>query len=368
MPMQQTPLYHHHEQLGGRLVNFSGWALPVQYRGTLSEHMAVREHAGIFDVSHMGEFEFRGPEALPFLQQITANNVAKLVDGQAQYSLILNERGCIVDDIIVYRYSAEHFLMVVNAGNLDNDWHWVLAHKTGALDVSNISKQTALMALQGPRAELILQPLTPAPLPTIKKFYFAKNTIAGMPVTIARTGYTGSAGFEIFCANGDAGAIWSQILDAGRSKGLEPCGLGARDTLRLEMAYPLHGHDITDKTTPLETNLMWVVKLDKGDFIGRDALLAQQQSGLSRRLVGLLMTDPGIPRTGYPLIAGHKPIGYVTSGTISPMLKKGIALGFVPLDFTAPGTKLSVDIRGSERVAEVVATPFIGAAVTASSS
>lgn len=356
--MKRTPLYHHHEQLGGRMVEFAGWAMPVQYIGTIKEHLAVREKAGIFDVSHMGEFDFLGPDALALLQHLTVNNVAALADGQAQYSMLLNERGGIIDDIIIYRFSADHYLMVVNAGNIDTDWHWVLAHREGDIKITNQSSDTALIALQGVLAESILQPLTEAKLGTLKRFTFVKGTIASASTLIARTGYTGAPGFEIFVPSAQAGTVWQTLLDAGTPRGLLPCGLAARDTLRLEMGYPLHGHDISPKVSPLEARLQWVVKLDKGPFIGRDALVQLQQDGCQRQLVGFRMIDRGIPREGYSIVLDHRPVGYVTSGTISPCLQVGIGMGFVPTTHTAPGTKFAIDIRGTERVAEVVTLPF----------
>lgn len=356
--MKQTPLYHHHEQLDARIVDFAGFAMPIQYSGILKEHTAVRETAGLFDVSHMGEFEVRGPDAEKFIQSITVNDVSKLVDGKAQYSMLLNEQAGIIDDIIVYRRKKDDFLIVVNAGNIDNDWHWTFAHREGDIELKNLSAQFGLIALQGPLAEKILQPLTQTPLSSIKRFHFVEASIAGVPVTIACTGYTGEAGYEIFVASEQAGAIWTTLMTAGEQFGMLPCGLAARDTLRLEMAYPLHGHEITPKITPFEANLDWVVKMDKGNFIGHDALLAQRKSGIHKKLVGLKMIDRGIPREGYPIISGGKPVGYVTSGTMSPSLKLGIALAYVPTEQSALGSRFQIDIRGDERVAEVVSTPF----------
>ncbi|MBI4238303.1 MAG: glycine cleavage system aminomethyltransferase GcvT [Deltaproteobacteria bacterium] len=355
----KTPLYHHHLQLNGRMVEFAGWEMPVQYSGVVAEHLAVRQRAGLFDVSHMGEFSFAGPQALALLQYLTTNDVARLAPGQAHYSLILNEQGGIVDDIIVYRQGPEQFLMVVNAGNLEKDWHWVLAHNTNHADVVNRSRETALLALQGPAAAAILQPLTEISLADLRRFHCAEAHIGSVAVTIARTGYTGSPGFELFCRSADAGTLWQTLLEVGGAHGLMPCGLAARDTLRVEMAYPLHGHEITDKTTPFETRLDWVVKMEKGDFFGREALLKQRAAGINRTLVGLQMVDPGIPRDGYTVLVGGKPIGFVTSGTMSPLLKKGIALAMMGIQHSAVGTKVSVDIRGKERQAEIVATPFV---------
>lgn len=355
---KRTALYVHHEQLGAKFVPFAGWSMPVQYSGTLAEHAAVRERAGLFDVSHMGLFCVEGPDASALLQYLTPNDLARIGDGQAQYSMFLNDTGGVVDDIIIYRERADRFLIVVNAGNLEKDWHWIMAHQRGDVRVTDLSKDTALIALQGPKAQAMLQPLVAGDLATLKRFGFRHDTIAGVPVTVARTGYTGSPGFEMFVPSASAGVAWKALLDAGTSHGILPCGLGARDTLRLEMAYPLHGHEISEKISPLEARLDWVLKLDKPEFIGRDALRTQRDKGLARVLVGLRMTDSGIPRDGYSVVHAHKPVGYVTSGTMSPSLKVGIGLALVPPALSTPGTMLAVDIRGRERAAEVVATPF----------
>jgi aminomethyltransferase len=356
---KESPLYHHHQQLGARMVDFADWKMPIQYdQGTLAEHAAVRNAAGLFDVSHMGEFRFRGPDAAQLLQHLTANDVSALSDGEAQYSLFLNEDGGIIDDIIIYRHTAENFLVVVNAGNLDTDWHWVMAHQTGDVQVTNESHDWALLALQGPKAEAILQPITPQPLSTITRFTFVTAAVSGVVSIIARTGYTGEDGFELFVPAREAGTVWRALLSGGTESELLPCGLAARDTLRLEMAYPLHGHDITAKTSPLETRLGWVVKIGKGDFIGSTPLKALKSAGIARKLVGFRMIDRGIPREGFPIICEGKPKGYVTSGTMSPTLRVGIGLALVPTAYSGEGTKFSIDIRGNERLAEVVKLPF----------
>ncbi|MBI2343096.1 MAG: glycine cleavage system aminomethyltransferase GcvT [Deltaproteobacteria bacterium] len=357
--MKQTPLFHEHTEHDARIVEFAHWAMPVQYpTGTLVEHATVRTAAGLFDVSHMGEFEIAGPGATAFLQKMTVNDVESLAVGDAQYSLLLNEHGGIIDDIIVYCLAVDQYLLVVNAGNAETDWHWLMAHQREDAQLVNRSEEYALLALQGPKADTILQPLTTMPLGTIRRFGIAPTHLHGIPMLLARTGYTGEPGYEMFIPAKDAALIWRTLLAAGKPHGLIPCGLGARDTLRLEMGYPLHGHEITIKTTPWETRLSWVVKLDKGDFIGRDALSAQKAAGWERQLVGFTMVDPGIPRAGYPLITHHKPVGYVTSGTMSPSLRVGIGLGFLPKNIAQPHTKFSVDIRGTERLAEVVQLPF----------
>lgn len=355
---KRTPLYHEHQQAEARLVEFAGYVLPMQYAGILAEHMAVREAVGIFDVSHMGEIECLGADATAMLQSLTPNDVTKLVDGKAQYSMFLNDRGGIIDDIIIYRLAADQYLIVVNAANLDTDWHWLMAHQQGDVVLKNRSDDYALIACQGPSAVKVLASLTDARVAALAPFHCTEAHIAAAHILIGRTGYTGEDGFELFCAPPDAPRIWRALREAGKPHGIQPCGLGARDTLRLEACYRLHGHDMNEQTTPFEAGLDWVVKLDKGEFLGRKALWQQREAGCKRRLVGFQMGDPGIPREGYPIIVNRKPIGYVTSGTMSPLRKIGIGLGYVPPALASIGTKFSVDIRGKERLAEAVATPF----------
>lgn len=358
MSAKRTPCFAQHIRLDAKMVEFAGFEMPIQYAGILQEHHAVREAAGLFDVSHMGEIDVRGAGASAFLQRLTANDVAKLTDGKAQYSLFLNERGGVIDDIIVYRFAANHYLIVVNAANAETDWHWCLGHQEGDVVLKNVSEDYALLALQGPVAETILQPLAVADLRALISFACTKTTVGGVAATVARTGYTGEPGFECLVPAGHAATLWSLLLEKGKPLGLQPCGLGARDTLRLEMGYRLHGHDMTEQTTPFEAGLEWVVKLDKGEFIGRSALVQQRQEGVKRTIVALRMIDPGIPREGFPIVSQRKPVGYVTSGTLSPMLRKGIGLAYVPPPLAALGTKFSIDIRGKERLAEVVNLPF----------
>ncbi|MBI2346976.1 MAG: glycine cleavage system aminomethyltransferase GcvT [Deltaproteobacteria bacterium] len=355
---KRTPLYAQHISLDAKMVEFAGFEMPLEYSGIIDEHHAVRNAAGLFDVSHMSQIECRGRDSALLLQYLTVNDVAALVDGKAHYSLLLNERGGIIDDIIVYRHAADHYLLVVNAGNADTDWHWLLGHQQGDVTLTNRSGTSALLALQGPNAEEILQPGTTSDLKALKSFHSVRTTVQGLPVVIARTGYTGEAGFELSMDGSDSPKCWQWLIDTGSSRGLKPCGLGARDTLRLEMGYRLHGHDMNDKTTPWEAQLGWVVKLGKRDFCGRAALVAQQAEGCKRLLVAFKMVDVGIPRETYPIISQRKPVGYVTSGTHSPSLRKGIGLGYVPPKLAAEGTKFSIDIRGKERLAEVVALPF----------
>ena len=342
------------------MVPFGGWDMPVEYSGLIAEHTAVRTAAGLFDVSHMGQFEVEGEGALAFLQRVTANNVAKLVDGQAQYSALPMPTGCPVDDIIVYRRSERRYLVVVNAANIEKDWNWLLAQKPSGCGLHDLSDQFALLALQGPKAEAILQGLTPIDLKQVAFYHFAEGTVNGAAAIVARTGYTGEDGFEIFVAPDAASALWRRIVEAGQPHGLLPAGLGARDTLRLEARMMLYGNDMDETTTLIEAGLGWIVSLDeaKGDFIGRAVLAGQKANGAPRKLVGFEMTERGIPRHGYPVFLGDEAQGAVTSGTYAPFLKKSIGLCYLPAARAAVGTELAVEIRGRRTAARVVATPF----------
>ena len=355
--MNRTPLYAAHQALGARFVDFGGWEMPVQYTGILDEHQAVRQRAGLFDVSHMGEIELRGRHAIAAAQELTVNDLGRLRDGQAQYSLLCRPSGGVVDDIMVHRLSSERVLLCVNAANTEKDFAWIAEHRNGA-EVINRSAECALLALQGPRATQILTGLTPLPLPQIAPFAFAQGLVCGREALVAHTGYTGEDGWEIYCAPDDARTLWDALLEAGRRFEIRPAGLGARDTLRLERALPLYGHELTDETTPLEAGLSWVVRFTKPSFIGRDALLQQRERGLTRRLVGLMMTAPGIPRQGYPVVHDGVVVGSVTSGTKSPTLGKAIGLSYVASTLGAVGTQLGVDIRGRVINAQVVRLPF----------
>ncbi|MBI2092109.1 MAG: glycine cleavage system aminomethyltransferase GcvT [Deltaproteobacteria bacterium] len=367
--MKHTPLYNEHLKLKARMVEFGGWEMPVIYAGVIAEHLAVREAAGIFDVSHMGEFEFKGPDALSFIQYLTTNDISKIADGQAVYSLLCSEQGTIVDDIIVCRFNPEHILIVVNASNIDKDWDWVTSHKKGNVAITNRSDDFGLIALQGPKAAQILQKCAgAADIPAVKPFYLAKSAVCGIEGCIlARTGYTGEDGFEIFCPSKDTPKIWQALIENGAPLGLKPAGLGARDTLRLEMKYSLYGHEINDKTNPLEASLGWVVKLNKEtDFIGKSAIEKVKAEGIKRKCVGFQMIDPGIPREGYGIFPTHQrtnepsgQIGFVCSGTMSPSLQKAIGTGYVPTEDSKTGSKIYIDIRGNKRLAEVVETPFL---------
>jgi aminomethyltransferase len=354
---RKTPLYEAHRALGARLVDFAGWEMPVQYTSVISEHEAVRNAAGLFDVSHMGEVEFRGPGALESANGLITNDLGRIADGQAVYAGLLNHAGGFVDDVVAYRFSPERILICVNASNRAKDFAWMREH-AGAVKPVDRGDDYAQLALQGPKAITILQPLTPVPLASIGTYHFAEGVVAGVRCIISRTGYTGEDGFELYCPPDGAVALWDALLEGGEADGLRPAGLGARDSLRTEMKYALYGNDIDDLHTPLEAGLGWVVKWDKGDFVGRAALEAQKQEGLSRKLVGFEMREPGIPRHGYPLVGGDKPLGVVTSGTMGPSVKKAIGIGYVPTAMAREGTALEVEIRGRPVKAEVVKTPF----------
>ncbi len=355
--MNRTPLFAIHAALGARFVDFGGWEMPVQYAGIIAEHHAVRQRAGLFDVSHMGEIELRGPHALSACQRLTTNDVGRLRDGQAQYSLLCLPSGGVVDDIIVHRLHAERLLLCVNAANTAKDLAWIVQHRERA-DVIDRSAEFAQLALQGPRATEILTRLTDLPLADIPAFAFREGTVAGCPALVAHTGYTGEDGWEIYCASDRAPMVWNAIMDAGHTAGIAPAGLGARDTLRLERALPLYGHELTDTTTPLEAGLGWVVRFAKGAFLGSEALQRQQAAGVTRRLVGLVMTEPGIARQGYPIAHGQEVAGAVTSGSMSPTLGKAIALGYVASTWREVGTRLNIEIRNRRVGAEVVPLPF----------
>jgi aminomethyltransferase len=354
----RTPLHAAHLRHGARMVEFAGWDMPVQYAGLIEEHEAVRGAVGLFDVSHMGEVVFRGPKALAALQAIFTNDLSKVADGQAQYGCLCRENGGIVDDVVIYRRSAEDLLVCVNAANRQKDFEWLKAHANGA-DVRNESDDWAQVALQGPKALAVLKKLTGIDLDAIKTYRHAPGSVAGITCLIARTGYTGEDGFELFCPSAQAEKLWDALMAAGKPEGIQPAGLGCRDTLRLEMAYRLYGSDMDDDATPLEAGLAWVVKFDKGDFIGRAALQKQKEQGLARKLVGFQLTEPGIARHGHPVVHEGQTVGVVTSGTRSPTLKTSIGLAYVPPALAAEGSALAVEIRGKPVAAVVVKTPFL---------
>ena len=353
--LKKTPLNELHKALGGKMVDFGGWELPVQFTGVIEEHEAVRNDVGLFDVSHMGELTVKGPQALELLQRATCNDVAKLDDGRAHYNGLLYPQGTFVDDILIYQIAPDDFFVVVNASNTDKDFEWLRNHaRDFDADVQNVSANYAQLAVQGPNAEKILQPMTDLNLADIKYYRFAQGNVDGAPSIVSRTGYTGEDGFEVYASPEDGPRIMQKLLDAGA----KPCGLGARDTLRLEAKMALYGNDIDDTTTPIQADLGWIVKLDKGDFAGRDVITKERQEGPRRKLVGFEMVDRGIGRHGYPIVDRNEEIGVVTSGTHSPTLKKAIGLAYLPLDKSAQGTEFTVLIRGKEARARVVPTPF----------
>ncbi len=358
--LRKTPLHAVHLESGAKMVPFGGWDMPVEYSGLIAEHQAVRSAAGLFDVSHMGEFEVSGPGALAFLQRVTANNVAKLSLGQAQYSALPMPSGCPVDDIIVYRRGDERYLVVVNAANIAKDWAWLQSQQPSGCTLGDQSDAFALLALQGPKAEAILQGLTPLDLKAIGFYRFADGAVGGHPAIVARTGYTGEDGFELFVAPAAAAAVWRGLIEAGRPQGLLPAGLGARDTLRLEAKMMLYGNDMDETTTLIEAGLGWIVSFDeaKGEFPGRSVLVEQKAKGAPRKLVGFETTDRGIPRHGYPVFLGDQETGSVTSGSFAPFLQKSIGLAYLPTARAGVGTELSVGIRGRRIGARVVPTPF----------
>jgi aminomethyltransferase len=359
---RKTPLTSAHQRLGAKLIDFGGWLMPVNYRdGIIEEHKATRGAVGVFDVCHMGEIHFRGPRAALAVQRLVTGNVGALTDGRAMYAVACHPNGGIVDDLIVYRVALDHFLIVVNASNIDKD-HRHFVENTGTLcQIDNESDTTALIAFQGPKAEAALTGLTSADLAKLRSFCFLPDhLVAGRAAWIARTGYTGEDGFEIFCSPDDAPAVWDALVEAALGVGGKPVGLGARDTLRLEARLSLYGNDLSDTTTPLEAGLGWVVKFDAGDFIGKEALLLQREAGLARKLVGFEMRDRGIARHGYLIsdVASGAHLGEVTSGTVGPSIGKNIGMGYVPVGYAQPGTRIVIDCRGKPAQAEVVKGPF----------
>ncbi|MEW5927249.1 MAG: glycine cleavage system aminomethyltransferase GcvT [Gemmatimonadota bacterium] len=355
----RTPMHGEHLALSAKMVPFAGYEMPVQYpTGITAEHAAVRTAAGLFDVSHMGEFIVRGERALDFVQHVGSNDASKLEVGQAQYSTLLNDDGKLLDDLLVYRYP-DHYMLVVNGANKDKDWAWVsrYAERFG-VELTDRTEDVALLALQGPRAQAILAKLTDADLDSIKYYRFAEGTVAGVPATLSRTGYTGEDGFELYVDAADGPAVWRAVLEAGAPEGILPAGLGCRDSLRLEMGYALYGNDLDERTSPLEAGLGWVVKLDKGDFVGRDALLRQKEAGIGRKLVGFVLRERGFPRHGYPVSVGGETAGEVTSGVLSPTLGYGIGMAYVPAEVSKPGSEIGIVIRDRAVPAEVVRPPF----------
>jgi aminomethyltransferase len=357
--MKDTALSAIHAALGAKMVPFAGYNMPVSYQGINLEHQTVREKVGVFDVSHMGEFFVTGPNALSLIQRVCSNDASKLEDGQAQYSCFPNEDGGVVDDLIVYRIAAEKWLLVVNASNIDKDWAWINSHNTMEATLENSSDHYSLLAIQGPKAIQAMQSLTQENLSAIKFYTFKINTFAGVEnVIISATGYTGSGGFEIYCKNTQVAKIWTKVLEAGADWGIQPIGLAARDTLRLEMGYCLYGNDIDDTTSPLEAGLGWITKFNK-DFINSESLKKQKEIGVSKTLVGFELSQRGIPRQGYAIVdAQGNSIGRVTSGTMSPSMGKGIGLGYVPMALKEVGSQIHIQIRNKIVPAMVVKLPF----------
>lgn len=361
--LKKTPLNSAHRQLGGRMVDFGGWDMPVQYpAGTIEEHLRTRTRAGLFDVSHMGEIDIRGREAIAFVNRLTSNDVTKLVDGQAQYTALTTPKGTVVDDLLVYRFSEDHLFLVVNAGTTDKDWEWIKSHHAGeSAELRNVSAEYCQLAVQGPEALPILQKLTSEPISEIKYYHFATGKVDNIESIISRTGYTGEDGFEIYGPAKEGERLWKKILEAGNfgsDDGILPAGLGARNTLRLEAGMALYGHELTETTTLLEANLGWICKLDKGDFIGRDALSRQKATGLKRKLVGFEVTERGIARDDYDVVIDGQRVGKVTSGSPAPYLKKNIGFAYLPIEFTNVGQEIKIDVRGRLIGAQVIKTPF----------
>ena len=356
--VRKTALNSTHRRLGAKMVNFGGWDMPLEYSGILSEHEAVRTRAGLFDVSHMGEIEIRGEHALDLVQWVTCNDASKLTDGQAHYSGLMTERGTFVDDLLVHKIADRHYLLCVNAANQDGDFEHIAAHNRFGAQAENAGERYSQLAIQGPRALEILKRLTKVALGAIRYYHFTSGKVSGVSCLIARTGYTGEDGFEIYFAPQYSEKLWQDLLEAGAHEKLVPCGLGARNTLRLEAGMCLYGHEIDTLTTPLEAGLGWICKLEKPRFLGSDVLAAQKRAGVTRKLVGFEMLDKRIGRDGYPVSTAGRQVGRVTSGAPSPTLKKNIGMAYVPAEHSAIGTDLEIAIRGQGVPARIVALPF----------
>lgn len=358
--MKEVALSALHQSLGAKMIDFAGFLMPVQYEGVISEHLAVREGVGVFDVSHMGEFFISGPNALDLIQKVTTNDASKLTIGRAQYSCMTNPQGGIVDDLVLYKLKEEDYLMVVNGANIEKDFQWLQSQNAANAELRNASDEYSLLSIQGPKALQTLQKLTSLNLSDIAYYHFNIGDLAGIPnLIISATGYTGSGGFEVYCKNRDVRQVWDAVFKAGAEFGIKPIGLAARDTLRLEMGFCLYGNDIDDQTTPLEAGLGWITKFTK-DFVASDILKAQQATKPLRKLVGFEMSDKGgLPRKGYEILtASETPVGHVTSGTMAPSLKKGIGMGYVSAEFAKTGTEIFVRIRDKNVPARIVNLPF----------
>ncbi len=355
---KQTPLYRKHQECNAKLVPFAGYEMPVQYVGIMQEHRRVRQSVGIFDVSHMGEFRISGERAEEFLNRMTLNDVSKLKVGKAQYSAMCYPDGGLVDDLIVYKFD-DHYMIVVNAANIDKDYAWLEEHLMNGVDLVDMTDSTGLLAVQGPKSIDTLQKLTEINLSEIPFYQYIEGELAGSEMIISRTGYTGEKGFELYHDPADSEELWESVMEAGDEYDILPAGLGARDTLRMEMKYALYGNDIDKTTNPLEAGLGWITKLEKGDFIGRDALLKIKEQGINRKLVAFEMMGKGIPREGYPILKAGQRIGQVTSGTQSPSLNKGIGLGYVAYEYRWSGTEIMIQSRGKELKAMIIKPPFV---------
>jgi aminomethyltransferase len=360
MNLKKTAFYGIHKRLGAKLVEFAGFEMPVQYGGIVEEHRRVRESVGVFDVSHMGEVEVRGRDALAFIQKITVNDAAKLTEGRVQYSAMCYRDGGIVDDLLVY-HRGDHTMLVINAANVDKDIAWMRGNLTGDVTLTNRSDEISLIAVQGPESLKTVQKLTRTDLSSLQYYHSVRAVIAGVDMLISRTGYTGELGYELYFPSDipTGEKVWNAVMEAGKEFGIGPVGLGARDTLRLEMGFCLYGHDIDQTTHPLEAGLGWITRLDKGDFNGRAVILRAKEAGLKRKLVGFTLNDKAFPRQGYALEAGGHQTGIVTSGTFSPILDKGIGMGYVAMEHSKPGTAIAVIIRNKPVPATVVMLPFI---------
>jgi len=357
--MKTTRFNELHKKLGGKMIEFCGWEMPVEYAGIIPEHMAVRTKAGLFDVSHMGEVLVTGKDALAYVQWLTPNDAGKLAPGQVQYTALMTPESTFVDDMLVYCIGPEEYFLVVNAANDDKDFAWIAGHTKGfAVKVEHQSDAYSQVAIQGPLAETILQPLTDIDLAGMKSFHWAKGKVVGKDCLVSRTGYTGEDGFEIYTMDPNPGAIWATLIETGQPLGLQPIGLGARDTLRLESKLSLYGNDISDTTTVLEADLKWIVKLDKGDFLGKPVIEKQLAEGLKRKIVGFEMAEPGIARPHYPVYFKGQKVAEVASGTFAPFLKKSIGLVYLPIEGTPVGTEFEIEIRGKRTKARVIPTPF----------
>ncbi len=355
---KRTALYAVHKAAGARMTEFGGWDMPIEYSGITQEHLAVRTRAGLFDVSHMGEITVRGPKSLAFLQSITCNDVSRLSNHQAQYSAIMYPQGSAVDDCVVHRLGENDYFICVNAANTEKDYEWLVEHNSAGAELENVSSQYSQLALQGPRATAILSKVTSFDHSSIRYYWFSPARCCEVNGLLARTGYTGEDGFEFYFSPEHSEHVWNILFEAGKDEGLQPIGLGARNTLRLEAGYALYGHELDENTTLLEANLGWICKLEKGDFLGRDVLLKQRAEGLRKKLVGFEMSEPGIGRDGYPVWIGDEKVGQVTSGSPAPFLKKNIGLAYVPPAAARPGQEILIEIRGRKVRAKQVALPF----------